>query len=272
MIPWIVGAAIIVVILYLLDREIYFYEAVHLSPRIQHWFYDRWAAKYDQGKKETQQNDREMLAVPMISRLGANQPVVMLDLATGTARLPAILLKEPTFAGTIIGLDISHAMLVQAAAKLAPYGDRATLIQYSALPLPFPDNSFDVVSCVEALELMPNMQAPLAELARVLRPGGILLTSHGNEALGWDDKVVSAEKFTDLLRAAGFEQIEILPWWEKFDRVWANKAGQSAPIGSRPWAELLQCPVCGSTGFLQNAQCQQCHTALSITSEGIISV
>jgi len=205
MIPWLVGAVIIAVILYLLDREIYFYEAVHLSPRIQHWLYDRWAAKYDQGKKETQQKDREMLALPMINRVGPNQPALILDLATGTARLPLILLKEPDFTGTIIGLDISRAMLVQAAAKLAPYQERATLVQYENLPLPFADNSFDVVSCLEALELMPNMQGPLGELARVLRPGGLLLTSHGNEALGWGDKVVSAEKFTELLRAAGFE-------------------------------------------------------------------
>jgi ubiquinone/menaquinone biosynthesis C-methylase UbiE len=270
MIPWLVGVLIIVVILYLLDREIYFYEAVHLSPRIQNWLYDRWAAKYDQGKKETQLDDQEMLAVPMISHLGPKQPVLMLDLATGTARLPEILLKEPDFAGTIIGLDISRAMLVQAAAKLAPYRDRVTLIQYPALPLPFPDNSFDVVSCIEALELMPNMQAPLAELARVLRPGGVLCTSRGNEALGWVGKVVSAEKFTELLLAAGFEQIEILPWWKKFDRVWAYKAGQSAPVGVRPWTELLQCRACGSTGFAQSTQCQQCHTEISRTPEGII--
>jgi ubiquinone/menaquinone biosynthesis C-methylase UbiE len=240
MIPWLVGVLIVAVILYLLDREIYFYEAVHLSPRIQHWLYDRWAAKYDQDKKETQQNDRGMLALPLISRLGPNQPALLLDLATGTARLPVILLQEPDFAGTIIGLDIARAMLVRASAKLAPYQDRVTLIQYTDLPLPFPDNSFDVVSCLEALELMPNMQPPLAELARVLRPGGLLLTSHGNEALGWGDKVVSAEKFTALLLAAGFEQIEILPWWEKFDLVWACKAGQSASVGIRPWTELLQ--------------------------------
>lgn len=255
MIPKLVGVLIIGVILYLLDREIYFYEAVHLSPRIQHWLYDRWAAKYDQDKKETQQNDQEMLALPMISRLGPNQPVLMLDLATGTARLPLSLLREPDFAGTIIGLDISRAMLVQAAAKLAPFRDRATLIQYWDLPLPFPDNSFDVVSCLEALELMPNMQAPLAELARVLRPGGVLLTSHGNEALGWGDKVVSAEKFTELLLAAGFEQIEVLSWWEKFDLVWACKAGQSAPVGIHSWTELLQ-------GYVE----------ISNTPEGIITL
>ncbi|HEX3053807.1 MAG TPA: class I SAM-dependent methyltransferase [Aggregatilineaceae bacterium] len=253
MIPWFVGVLVIAVILYLLDREIYFYEAVHLSPRIQHWLYDRWAAKYDQGKKETQQNDQEMLALPMISRLGPNQPALMLDLATGTARLPVILLREPNFSGTIIALDISRAMLVQASAKLTPFRDRVTLIQYTDLPLPFPDNSFDVVSCLEALELMPNMQAPLAELARVLRPGGLLLTSHGNEALGWGDKVVNSEKFTELLLTSGFEQIEILPWWKKFDLVWACKTGQSAPASIRPWSELVQH-----------------HTGISKTSEGII--
>jgi MFS family permease len=43
--------------LYFLDREIYFYEGARLGARLQRWLYDRWAAKYDQGKRASQAQD-----------------------------------------------------------------------------------------------------------------------------------------------------------------------------------------------------------------------
>ena len=59
---WFIGIAILVVVGYLLDREVYFYEGVHLGPRVQAWLYDRWSRKYDEGKRESQLRDDEMLA------------------------------------------------------------------------------------------------------------------------------------------------------------------------------------------------------------------
>jgi hypothetical protein len=45
---WMIGPGLLVVLGYLLDREIYFYEGVHLGPRWQAWLYDCWAKKYDE--------------------------------------------------------------------------------------------------------------------------------------------------------------------------------------------------------------------------------
>lgn len=42
---WIVGIIVVGILLYLLDREIYFYEGTHLGPRAQGWLYDHWAKK-----------------------------------------------------------------------------------------------------------------------------------------------------------------------------------------------------------------------------------
>lgn len=278
MLPWIIGVGIVVVVLYLLDRELYFYEGAHLGPRVQGWLYDRWAAKYDAGKHASQQQDAEVLARPMIEKLAAGQPhmpaVLLLDVATGTGRLPAVLLADPAFTGQIIALDLSREMLVRAAEKLAPFPDRVTLLRHSALTLPFPDHSFDAVSCMEALELMPNMETPLAELARVLRPGGILLTTRGTEASGRVNKIVAADRFAALLQAAGFEQIEIIPWWKNFDRVWARKPGTFDPAGARPITEVLRCPSCGQVALIQlpdrKLRCAQCESELPVTQEGII--
>lgn len=276
MFPWIVGIVVVAIILFILDREIYFYEAAHLGPRVQGWLYDRWASKYDKGKRESQLNDAEVLARPLIKVLNEVQPdapeVFMLDVATGTGRLPAALLSEPEFKGRIVALDLSREMLVHAAEKLASYADRVDLLRHSALVLPFPDHSFDAVSCMEALELMPNMETPLAELARVLRPGGVLLTTRGTEASGRANKIVSAEKFAGLLQAAGFEQIEIIPWWKNFDRVWARRAGQSTPVAHRTLTEVLRCPACGTVALARSPyalRCPQCMAEISLTTEGI---
>lgn len=224
---WIWTAIITLVLLGLylfVDREIYFYEGIHLGPRVQGWLYDRWAKNYDKDKAESQTRDAEMLARPTLEALRGIPSPHVLDLATGTGRLPLVLLKEAGFTGHITAVDVSQGMLDLAANKLGAYPGRITLQQVIGFPLPFPDNSFDMVACMEALEVMPEMETPLRELQRVLKPGGFLLTSRGTEASGRKNKVVSADQFRVRLEAAGFEQVEIVVWWKWFDRVSARKS------------------------------------------------
>ncbi len=274
MIYWIVGVVVFLVALYLfVDREIYFYEGTHLGPRIQAWLYDRWAKKYDQGKQASQARDADMLARPLLTALqGASQPLV-LDLATGTGRLPLALLREPDFDGHILALDISLGMLEQAAVKLADYKTGVTLLRQSGWPLPFADETFDVVCCLEALEVMPEMETPLAELFRLLRPGGILLTSRGTEASGRRAKVVPAPDFVRLLERKGFVQVEIMPWWKLFDRVLARKPGTLLPAGLPRLEQALLCPACRQPTLADAAdalRCHRCKRTLLRTPEGIV--
>lgn len=267
--------ALVLAALYL---EIYFYEGIHLGPRVQSWLYDQWAAQYDRDKQASQAQDAQMLARPLVEKLVQAQActpqTLVLDVATGTGRFPLALSNESAFTGHVIALDISREMLVRAAAKLDLHGERVTLVRCGALPLPFPNDTFEVVSCLEALELMPNMHEPLAELARVLRPGGILLTSRGTEASGRVGKVCPADKFANLLRAAGFEQIEILPWWKVFDRVWARKPGQLTLPTARALTDILKCPACTEIAMTvvspQALCCTQCNAKIPVTAEGII--
>lgn len=220
---WIIGIFILGVVLYWLDREIYFYEGTHLGPRVQGWLYDRWAAKYDKSKRESQEYDAERLARPIIEALvGIPEPSV-LDYATGTGRMPLALLREPEFKGHIVAMDVSKGMLEQADAKLAAYKGCYELVHLVHLPLPYPNDSFDVVSCLEALELMPNMEDPLEELFRVLKPGGTFMSSRGTEMSGRKAKVRSVEEFVQILNAAGFERVQVTPWWKWFDHVLARK-------------------------------------------------
>src|SRR3989304_4332950 len=280
---WLAVFAILVLIGFILDREIYFYEGVHLGPRVQAWLYDRWSRKYDKGKRESQLHDDEMLAQPLLDALNATrvpEPFV-LDFATGTGRLSYALMSRPEFKGRILALDLSQGMLEQAASKLAStagldagrLGARFKSLRHPPLPLPFPDAAFDAVCALEVLELFPNMEAPLAELTRVLRPGGILLTSRGTEESGRRAKVRSRTELTALLERSGLENVQITKWWKLFDRVIAMKNGSSAPVGARRLVDVLKCSSCQMTKFFaapNMLKCQNCGKELITTGEGIV--
>lgn len=268
---WII--IVVLLILYALDREIYFYEATHLGPRVQAWLYDRWAKKYDKSKGESQKQDAEELARPTLEALRDVSAPFILDLATGTGRMPLALLKESNFSGHIMAVDVSQGMLEQAAQKLETFRGRFTLLRLIDFPLPFPDNSFDMVSCMEALEVMPEMDRPLEELFRVLRPGGFFLTSRGTEASGRKSKVMSRDEFKDLLEGKGFVRGEITEWWKWFDRVTARKSGQLTPSNNRLLTDVLRCPSCGKINMKQSnshLECQECGKMIALSKEAIV--
>ena len=271
---WIVTVVVLVVIGFILDREIYFYEGVHLGPRVQAWLYDRWSKKYDEGKHASQLRDDEMLAQPLLDALKSVSEPFVLDFATGTGRLSSVLMNRTEFKGRIIALDLSQGMLEQAASKLGQHLSRVELLRHQSLPLPFPDTAFDVVCALEVLELFPNMDEPLVELTRVLRPGGILLTTRGTEESGRKAKVKSVKEFTSLLEKTGLQDIQIIKWWKLFDRVIAVKSGSSSPVGARILSDVLRCPVCNQIRWQKESgmwKCQNCVKELSITKEGIVS-
>ena len=270
---WVIGVIVIIVIGFLLDREIYFYEGAHLSPRVQSWLYDRWSQKYDAGKRESQLHDNEMLAEPLLGRLADVEEPFVLDFATGTGRLSHALLTRPEFKGRIIAVDLSQGMLEQAAAKLSGSSERVDFLRHQSLPLPFPDETFDTVYCLEVLELLPHTQAALNEMSRLLRPGGVLLTSRGTEESGRRAKVKSDAQLTSMLSASGFENVQVTKWWKLFDRVLARKRGTSSPASSRVLTDVLKCSSCGKIQWTAGSgalECSSCKHRLQVTGQGIV--
>jgi ubiquinone/menaquinone biosynthesis C-methylase UbiE len=80
---------------------------------------------------------------------------------------------------TAIGVDLNHRDLQTARERFTPFAQDSTkrnfyLQQADATRLPFADKSFDKVICSEVLEHIDNYQAVLAEIRRVLKPGGLL--------------------------------------------------------------------------------------------------
>jgi len=96
----------------------------------------------------------------------------MLDLACGSGIYARPFARALT-GGTVVGLDLSPAMLRHARRAASAEGiDNLHLVRGDATTLPFAPARFDHVNCCGALHLFPDASRALAEMHRVLRPGG----------------------------------------------------------------------------------------------------
>ena len=79
----------------------------------------------------------------------------------------------------LTGVDLSPAMMAKARAKAEARGRPISLVEGDAQRLSFPDSSFDTVLCALSLCTIPDQKRALAEMYRVLTPGGrLLLVDH----------------------------------------------------------------------------------------------
>lgn len=111
------------------------------------------------------------LTAQHLARAAALQPGMrVLDVATGTGTVALAAAQTVGTGGTVVGLDLSAAMVEKARART---GAGAVSFQTGdAMHLPFEDASFDAVLCASALFFMPDLAAALREWGRVLKPGG----------------------------------------------------------------------------------------------------
>jgi demethylmenaquinone methyltransferase / 2-methoxy-6-polyprenyl-1,4-benzoquinol methylase len=102
------------------------------------------------------------------------QDGVILDVASGTAGV-ALQLAARTRA-RVVGVDLTEEMLGQGRRRVAAAGmsGRVTLVAGRAEQLPFREGYFDALTFTSLLRYVRDPQATLAELARVLKPGGTM--------------------------------------------------------------------------------------------------
>jgi ubiquinone/menaquinone biosynthesis C-methylase UbiE len=191
-------------------------EGTYLGRYAVRFVYQRGARYYDQLRAAVTASDAELLlpllAAPLVGRLQHTT----LDVATGTGRVPLLLAQQAWFDGVAYGIDFAPAMLAQAEAKLDSAGLRGRVLLHhgEASRLPWPNGSFDLVTCLEALEFFPRPRVALRELVRVLRPGGALVVSKYPDrwARLLPGKGLTTRVIYDLLERAGMREMQVRPW------------------------------------------------------------
>lgn len=139
-----------------------------------------------------------------------------LDVGSGPGTVTASLARAAGEDGLALGVDISEAMLTRAVRNEA--GPHVGFIRADAQRLPFRDNTVDAVISLAVLQLIPNPSAALAEMARVLRPGGrlaIMVPTVGRAARLWQllpnfgAHVFGEDEIGDVLEEHGFVSVRV---------------------------------------------------------------
>jgi ubiquinone/menaquinone biosynthesis C-methylase UbiE len=204
-------------------------EGVFLGRRIVILLYDLTAGNYDGIKQFDEGFERQTISKTLLGELAKRQGAWVLDVATGTGRVPFLLLEDPDFMGDVIGLDAAGKMLLQAQTKMNKQTqaneNRVTWIKQSAMNLPFADRTFDVITCLESLEFFPSDLVALDEMVRLLRPGGFLVASRrrGRDAHLFFGRYRSIKNFERVLDDLDLVQIRTYLWQVDYDMVTARK-------------------------------------------------
>jgi ubiquinone/menaquinone biosynthesis C-methylase UbiE len=212
--------------LLLLYWELIVAEGAHLGPRVVALLYDRVAHRYDkQIKNFDPATEDDLLGLPLIAELIETDAPRVLDVACGTGRVSRALLRQTAFDGVVINVDLAERMMKIGREAAPHWPGRVHWLRSPADQLSFPDNTFDCVTCLEALEFFPDARAALAACVRVLKPGGLLVVTN---RVGWEaplilGKTFSRPAFTQLLTEFPLIVLRVHPWLVDYDLAWARK-------------------------------------------------
>jgi SAM-dependent methyltransferase len=156
----------------------------------------------------------------------------VLDVACGTGVVARRVAALPGAPGRVIGLDVNPAMLAVAQVVAAQEGLAIDWREGRIEALPFPDGDFDLVVCQHGLQYVPDRTAAVAQMRRVLRPGGRLVVSVqqplatrpfdlrldkvlqerlGVAAISQIYALSDVDELRALIASAGLHDIEIIP-------------------------------------------------------------
>lgn len=109
-----------------------------------------------------------------VNQTGLREGESALDVCCGTGMITVDLARRTGPRGKVVGLDFSENMLEIARAYVRKTGvqDIVELVQGNAMELPFPDNTFNCATIGYGLRNVPDMKKTLAEMFRVVKPGG----------------------------------------------------------------------------------------------------
>ena len=136
-------------------------------------YYDQIASIYDQTRWMTESIAEEVTDF-ILALVEATPTTSFLEPGVGTGLNILPLVRRGY---TVTGVDLSQAMLDQLRRKLRELPPNLRLMQADASKLPFPDASFDVVLTVHMIHTVSHWEEFLADIDRVLKPGGFYLNA-----------------------------------------------------------------------------------------------
>jgi ubiquinone/menaquinone biosynthesis C-methylase UbiE len=145
----------------------------------------------------------------LVEHLGIGEGAHVLDVAAGRGANLFPAAEKVGMSGYVTGIDISEGMVRETSAEIARRSiQNAEMRRMDAEHLQFGDASFDFITCGFAIFLFPHPEAALAEMRRVLRPGGMvgLSVAHNPDALSqWYGAHLTAyaERYGFPLRVGG---------------------------------------------------------------------
>ena len=179
----------------------------------------RWARLYDLGLRLWWRRGDKWRR-DLLDRLDLRPGQTALDVGSGTGHLALALADRVTPGGSVEGVDPAKEMVDRAMRNNRRRSRPVTFIVARAQQLPFPDESFDAVTCTLALHHVArgDRAAAVAEMQRVLRPGGRVLIAEFDGAGGGftplarlhtrhPEHAGALDQATDLLTAAGFAAV-----------------------------------------------------------------
>jgi ubiquinone/menaquinone biosynthesis C-methylase UbiE len=140
-----------------------------LQRRVQRYGWDRAVTAYEQGWRDQLEPAHDL----MLDMVALQRGEAVLDVACGTGLVSLRMAAAVGAAGTVVGTDISGQM-VEAARRIAAQRglDNVRFERADAEALPFADATFDAAVCGLGLMYVPDPVKALAEMDRLLRPGG----------------------------------------------------------------------------------------------------
>jgi ubiquinone/menaquinone biosynthesis C-methylase UbiE len=157
-------------------------------------FFDSFAASYGQGRYF----ELRRAAVFQVLAHYLEHAARILDLGCGNG----IYLVELCKLGKLhrpVGMDLSDAMLSKARERV---GDRAGFVRADAVAIPFKRNCWDMVICSHVLLFVKELHRCVADIARSLRPGGMIVVTIAPNLLVRLRQMLGKEIFAEFDRAA----------------------------------------------------------------------
>lgn len=184
--------------------------------------FTRWSESYDRCilQRLLFGPSHRALIARMRGRFG-DEPIRVLDIGCGTG-LFAARVREALPKARVCGVDLVAGMLARGRERWRKLAGHASPVQGDSERLPFASGAFDVVTCANSFHHYPRQDRAVAEMRRVLRPGGCLMLIDGyrDAPYGWfiydvcvalregDVHHCSRRRMRELAQGAGFARVE----------------------------------------------------------------